>query len=520
MQSTGRDLVHFALTWDATYLYLYTARVASATNTQRFIYYADEDDDGLMESGERVIVAEWQGNTQEVDLLVGDYVESNPGGDDMVDADGYTLPGTIANLPPPGQPDYTFAPGGLASGLAMEFRIPWADAPGSPGMGLTAGTPFTFHISSTNSQPGAGSFPSQVDDNMGGRGGGAGSTQFPDLTFTPNNTLTYTPSTTVDAAHSITNDGNGDDTFNFTFADSGTFTPSHTIYHDVDSSGTFTPGDVALTDTDGDSNVDTGVLASGGSMDLVIVYTIPGGATGTSIDIVTASSSFQPARTETVADTLVESSSVEFQQASSTADEGVGTHSVVVVLTVPGGGALAADLTVDVTDAGTGSALTGTDYTFVSPTSLTFPAGTVSGATQLVSVPIIDDGITEGAETIDLTLGNASGGNVGSQATHQVAIDDNDGAFVAFQSSGSSVTEFAGTHYVVVELNLPSGNLGSHLTVYVVALSPGKATSATDYANFSTQTATFPAGSGQVAQEATITSTDSKRLSECHVFCR
>jgi hypothetical protein len=51
VQSTGRDLTHFAFTWDQNNIYLFTERFGSASNTQSFVYYADIDNDGLMETG-------------------------------------------------------------------------------------------------------------------------------------------------------------------------------------------------------------------------------------------------------------------------------------------------------------------------------------------------------------------------------------------------------------------------------------------------------------------------------------
>ena len=62
--STGRDLERFAWTFDATYLYLYTARVGSDSNRQRFWFYLDTNDDQLMQSGERVILASWSGSNR------------------------------------------------------------------------------------------------------------------------------------------------------------------------------------------------------------------------------------------------------------------------------------------------------------------------------------------------------------------------------------------------------------------------------------------------------------------------
>jgi hypothetical protein len=103
VQSTGRDLTHFAFTWDATSIYLFTSRAGSANNVQRFVYYADIDNDGLMETGEPVIGANWSGSTRLVEVYLFQYVAVAAGGDPMVDgggfADGYTLPGGFQNVP-------------------------------------------------------------------------------------------------------------------------------------------------------------------------------------------------------------------------------------------------------------------------------------------------------------------------------------------------------------------------------------------------------------------------------------
>jgi hypothetical protein len=59
VQSTGRDIDHFAFTWDDNNVYLYTQRVGSTNNVQRFVYYADTSNDGLLQTGERVIGVNW-----------------------------------------------------------------------------------------------------------------------------------------------------------------------------------------------------------------------------------------------------------------------------------------------------------------------------------------------------------------------------------------------------------------------------------------------------------------------------
>jgi len=309
VQSTGRDLSEFAYTWDNTHVQTRTGRAASSTNVQRFIYYADLDNDGLMETGERVIVAGWKGSNRLVDLYLGHYVASNPSGDPMLDtngySDGYDLPGKVPDLPSTGQPNYS-GNWGSADGVSMEWRVPWADAPGAPGLGLAAGSAFTFHVSSTNSNPGAASFPDQVDDNMGGCGGGAASSQYAQLDFFPDRSLTTTAGSVVYAAHRVVNLGNGSDLFDLTAGTpTGGHAPTMTFFRDVDRSGTWSAGDVALTNNGGGSAVDTGTMAAGDTLWILIRYTVAGGATGTSTIVSTARSAFDTNKTNSVTDTVI-----------------------------------------------------------------------------------------------------------------------------------------------------------------------------------------------------------------------
>ena len=99
--SEGRDLVQFTWTYDQTSLLLYTARSDSSSNNNvnKFVYYADIDNNGLMETGEPVIGAVWKGTNRNVDVSMGTYVAFAPSGDATVDSlgfgDGYSMPGTV-----------------------------------------------------------------------------------------------------------------------------------------------------------------------------------------------------------------------------------------------------------------------------------------------------------------------------------------------------------------------------------------------------------------------------------------
>lgn len=359
VQSTGRDLLHFAYTWNDTHVQVYTARLASSSNQQQFIYYADANNNGFMETGERVIVATWKGSNRLVDLFLGYYASSGSGGDPMVDgdgwADGYMLPGTVTGLPPSGQPDYS-GNWGSSDGLSMEWQVPWSV------IGVPAGSAFTFHVSSTNSNPGAASFPDQVDDNMGGCGGGAASTQYAGLAFTPDRELQGILGI-VYAAHVLTNEGNGSDTFNFSSIPSGDFLPTFiAYYHDADGSGDFTAGDVLLEDTDDDTTIDSGLLPSGESLNILIAYGISAGSAGDTTVVTTAVSAFDANKSAFVTDTLSMSApDLVIMKTVSTQSDPVNGASTdakaipgalmryTIIVTNTGGGAVDAD-TVTITD--------------------------------------------------------------------------------------------------------------------------------------------------------------------------
>ena len=302
--ATGRDLTMFAFTWDGSWLYMYTERYGQSSNVNNFIYYADTDNDGLMETGEPVIGAVWKGTNRNVEIYIGTYVAVAATGDAMVDgsglADGYSLPGTITGMPK--DPNYA-GTWGSADGLSMELAIAWSD------LDIAAGTAHTIHVSATNNSFETITKPEdQIDDNMGGCGGATGSTQFADLLFAGANTLQGIKGAVVFGPHTLTNQGNGTDTFNLAYAVTGDHIPTVEYYLDADASGTLSAGDALFTDSDGDGNPDTGPMAPAASLDVLIVYTIadngPGDPAGIASVDTTATSAFNPAVSATVTDTV------------------------------------------------------------------------------------------------------------------------------------------------------------------------------------------------------------------------
>lgn len=184
IQSTGRNLTHFAWTGqddENGFVYGYTERVGSTTNTETFLFYKDGDADGLMESGDIALVAGWQGNTGTVKMEICDYEPANQAGDPMVwqpsdvgtpllypggttvpqewvgQADGYTLRGGLTNC----RTSQGLVGAGSADGLRMEWQVPWKTVNMLPFQRIT------YHVSTMNASVNQTNPPGQVDDNMG-----------------------------------------------------------------------------------------------------------------------------------------------------------------------------------------------------------------------------------------------------------------------------------------------------------------------------------------------------------------
>jgi hypothetical protein len=196
--------------------------------------------------------------------------------------------------------------------------------------------------------------------------------------------------------------------------------------------------------------------------------------------------------------------SVSFAAGAVSVSEAAGSQSITATLTVPGGGTLANTVTVQVSDSGNGNASSGNDYASFGPTTLTFNAGSVNGATQSATLTIIDDLLVEGSETVVFSLGNVTGpaglGNINSQI---VTLSDNDVATFVFDVSQSTASETVGSQSVAVRLILPANStLARALTIDVQDTTTGNALSGSDYDPFVTQSLTFNSGSANGALQS------------------
>ncbi len=187
-----------------------------------------------------------------------------------------------------------------------------------------------------------------------------------------------------------------------------------------------------------------------------------------------------------------DSVTVEFSQATGSDAENVGGNLPVLFIT----GTVVNATTVTVTDAGTGGATSGTDYVFTSPQVVNIPAavydGTLVTAIAIPTLAITGDTDVEGNETIDLTLGTATGdATLGAQTTTTYTINNDDRPTVSItnttdgqENSGGVVTNGILT---ISQTNTTASNTDISYNI------TGTATSAVDFTPLS-GTATIIAG--------------------------
>ncbi|NKI33327.1 Calx-beta domain-containing protein [Croceivirga thetidis] len=188
-----------------------------------------------------------------------------------------------------------------------------------------------------------------------------------------------------------------------------------------------------------------------------------------------------------------------------TVNENVGTVDFVVSYTGP---SLQNAFTADYTFSD-GTAISGNDFTAALTGQVSFPANTVNGDQQTITVTVIDDALIEGDEDLSINLTNLSTSIISLvDDTATGTITDND---VAAPTTGLSVADFsvnenAGTADFVVSYN--GADVQSAFTVDY-AISDGSATSGSDYTATLNGQLTFAAGTTNGDQQTvTVTITD------------
>lgn len=174
---------------------------------------------------------------------------------------------------------------------------------------------------------------------------------------------------------------------------------------------------------------------------------------------------------------------VQYAAATSSANESTSPHTVVINLTGP----LSVSSTVDYMVTGGTASGGGVDYTLTNAT-LIFAAGVT---TQTISLPVVNDLIFEGNETIPFNISNPSVVTLGSQTTHtHTIIDDETAPTFQYSAATSNASEAVSPHLVTVTL---SGAAQATATVNY-AVTGGTATGAGTDFTLASGTLTFAAG--------------------------
>ena len=173
---------------------------------------------------------------------------------------------------------------------------------------------------------------------------------------------------------------------------------------------------------------------------------------------------------------------------SSVAEGADGTTAELVFTVVKSGSVSQVATTVDFSDAGSGTATSGTDYMPVVAGTLTFAADEF---TQMLTVTVLGDTVYEDDETVDIMLSNAAHGTIATGTASGTIL--NDEAAPALAVSGSSVVEgdegsTIKLVFTVTKIGLPSE---VPTTVDYADAGTGTAVSGVDYLEIVPGTLTF-----------------------------
>ena len=185
-------------------------------------------------------------------------------------------------------------------------------------------------------------------------------------------------------------------------------------------------------------------------------------------------------------------------------NSGTATYTTTLSISPAPTAATTVEVALDATNT---NATSGTDFTFTSPTVVTFAAGQTS---QTVSLSIVGDTKPELDENVVLKLQNATGGaSVGTPASFSLTITNDDGnpPSVAFVAATRSVTEGndGTTAYTASVVLSDASSLTFPITVPVTVSSASTATSPSDYVLTTTQVVFASANASDLTQTVGVT---------------
>jgi parallel beta-helix repeat protein len=192
------------------------------------------------------------------------------------------------------------------------------------------------------------------------------------------------------------------------------------------------------------------------------------------------------------------SGSFQFSSATFNVNEGGGSASITVLRTGGSTGAVTVNYATS-----NGSAAAGSDYSATSGT-LSFAAGETS---KSFSIPITNDSLVEGNESLNLTLSNPMGGAVlGTPSTASLTIVDNDTAAGVLQFSSATFSVGEGGRWAYITVQRTGGSTGTVTVNYQT--SNGTATAGSDYVG---QSGTLTFNPGQTSKTIRIRIREDRR---------
>jgi uncharacterized protein with beta-barrel porin domain/ribosomal protein L35AE/L33A len=174
--------------------------------------------------------------------------------------------------------------------------------------------------------------------------------------------------------------------------------------------------------------------------------------------------------------TIVAAPSLQFQSSSYTVNENESSATIFVTRTGLSAGAVTVQYSTS-----NGTATAGSDFQSVSGT-LSWVDGETT--TKSFNVPILDDNLVEGSETVNLTLSSPGGGAIlGNPATAVLTINDVENGEFNFTSSNYVVPEDGGA--ATIGIQRTGGSDGAVSVQFT--MTGGSATAGVDYTDSSVQ---------------------------------